>query len=128
MEIFRTDIKDKKEFTYENDTLKRLDYCETTGLYLYGRYDGEDGHLKGYELIKPVKCINPDGSTVGKYPSNEQFGTYGWYYPARTDLASLKRALTILNKNEREEAVVIPPCKWLKNGKINPEWAKLISM
>ena len=40
-----------------------------------------DGVVKdmGYEVVKGVKRMNPDGSIVYVYPVDEQFGVYGFY-------------------------------------------------
>ena len=86
--FFRKDISERKEFVCEGTTLKQLGYDESTGKYIYGRYHLKDcrkewvGKLMGYEIVKPVRYKNPDGTIVGVYPSNEQFGKYGWFLPA----------------------------------------------
>lgn len=84
MKIFKTDIKEKKEFNVEGTRCVMLGYNEKTGLYLYGRYwlDGRcKDMLMGYEIVKPVKYVNPDGNIVYSYPSSSQFGTNGAYLP-----------------------------------------------
>lgn len=100
MEVFRTDISEKKEFKYVGDTIKQCEYNEQTGLYLYERYL-PNGRLLGYEMVKPVKYKNPDGSIVGSYPSSEQFGRYGWFYSARSNRDKLIEALSIVDNRER---------------------------
>ena len=52
--IYRTDIKDKKEFNFEDSTLKQLDYFEDTGWYLYGRYWRKDCRKEKKKKIKKV--------------------------------------------------------------------------
>lgn len=79
MKFKATDIKDKKEFTFEGDTLKQS-YCAVPdkNIWVYERYN-HLGRLIGYEVVKGVKVKNPDGQVVYKYPSTEQFGQYGFF-------------------------------------------------
>ena len=81
--IFRKDISEKKEFSFDGDTLKQK-YCydEEKQIWVYERYN-HSGRLIGYEVVKGIKHINPDGSLVFKYPSSEQFGKYGYFISAR---------------------------------------------
>lgn len=46
----------------------------------------KDGSCRGYEVIKGKKHKNPDGSVVYAYPSDEQFGSYGWYLVGKNAL------------------------------------------
>lgn len=89
LNIKKTDIRDKTQFNFEDDTLKFLVYHgpdDGTGTYLYGRYHRTDcrkesvGKLYGFEVVRPVKRKQPDGSLVLCYPSSEQFGLYGWFH------------------------------------------------
>ena len=70
MKIFAKDIKEKPEFTFEGDILKRLAANEENNTYLYGRYH-PNGKLYGYELVNGVKHKQPDGNYVYTYPSSE---------------------------------------------------------
>ena len=103
MKIFATDIKDKKEFNFEDSTLKQLEYCEESGRYLYGRYYRKDcrkewvGKLMGYEIVQPVKRKNPDGNYVYVYHSSEQFGRYGWFIPANSTREEIDKYLKNVN-------------------------------
>ena len=85
----KTDIRDKTQFSFEDDTLRFLAYDgpeDGTGRYLYGRYHRLDcgkesvGRLYGFEVVVPVKRKQPDGTPVLCYPSTEQFGKNGWFY------------------------------------------------
>lgn len=80
MKINYTDIKEKKEFTYQGDTLKQIDYNPDTNRYVYGRFL-QNGKLYGYEIVQSLKRKNPDGTIVYCYPSTEQFGKNGWFVP-----------------------------------------------
>lgn len=40
----------------------------------------------GFEVVRGKKYKNPDGNIVYIYPSDEQFGTYGWYLCGRNAL------------------------------------------
>ena len=97
--IFYTDIKDKKEFTFEDTTLVQKEYCEETGRYLYHRLwktncaPEKVGTLMGYEVVKPKKRKQPDGTYVHMYPSSDDFGTYGWFFPANTKREELDDCL-----------------------------------
>ena len=79
MKVFATDIKDKKKFSFQGDTLV-LKECvdKEKHIYIYERYN-HNGKLFGYEVVKGVKVKNPDGNYVFRYPSSEQFGTYGFF-------------------------------------------------
>lgn len=83
MKVYTTDISEKREFTFQGDTLK-LDYCfdEEKRIYVYGRYN-HSGRLYGYEVVRGVKHKNPDGNIVYIYPSLEKFGRYGYFVAAR---------------------------------------------
>lgn len=105
MKIFSTPIEEKKEFTFDGDTLKQCEHNTTTGLWLYERYY-KDGRLKGYEVVMGVKTKQPDGTIVEVYPSSEQFGTKGLYYPSRTNRESLVKSLEIpMSRETREERI-----------------------
>lgn len=71
--IFYTPIEEKDEFGKYGDTFKFVTKNENTGLYLYQR-TGKDN---GWEVIKPKRVTQPDGTEVYVYPSAEDFGQYG---------------------------------------------------
>lgn len=74
-----TDISTLKEFTFGEDTLKQLSCAHAEKrIYVYERYNRE-GRLIAYEVVKGVRTKLPDGSIVYRYPSNEQFGSKGYY-------------------------------------------------
>lgn len=84
LEVFRKDISEIDTFTFQDTIVKKLDYNPTTDIYLFGRYNTTGrckNMLMGYEVIKPKKYKNPDGSIVRTYPSTSEFGTYGSYLP-----------------------------------------------
>jgi len=77
--IFRTDISEKKEFSFEGDTLKQKECVdEENHIYVYERYNWK-GRLYGYEVVKGVRKKQPSGDIVYVYPSSEQFGKYGYF-------------------------------------------------
>lgn len=80
MEISYTDISNKKEFTFDGTKLVQVEYCESTGRYLYKRLF-PNGRIFGWEVVQPVKKKNPTGEYVYTYPSTTQFGKYGWFLP-----------------------------------------------
>lgn len=87
--IFNTDIKEKEEFAFEDDILKRTEYNEKTGRYLYTRYN-KSGRVVGYEVVQPIKKKNPDGNYVYVYPSTSQFGKYGWALAPNSDINEIE--------------------------------------
>ena len=99
MKLYATDINEKKEFVFQDTLLKQLEYCEETGRYLYGRYWQSDctpdfvGKLMGYEIVKPKKVKNPDGSIVFRYPSSDDFGKNGWFLPANSTRKEIEDCL-----------------------------------
>ena len=82
MKIFKTPIEEKKEFTVDGDTLKFKAYNKNTGIYIYERF--HNGGKVAYEVIKPTRCKQPDGTPLKCYPSTAQFGTYGRYFPSNS--------------------------------------------
>lgn len=77
-DIFRTDIKEKKEFNRIGHHYTQVLADDEKHIYLY-RMDKDGIRYAQYELVKGKKVKNPDGSIVFIYPSDEDFGTYGWY-------------------------------------------------
>lgn len=79
LKIYRKDISEKKEFKFYGDTLKFKEIFPN-GIYLYERFNWK-GYPNGYELVRPVPKKNPDGNIVQTYPSSEEFGMYGLFFP-----------------------------------------------
>ena len=99
MNIFATDIRDKKEFKTEGHVLRLVeDYGNN--LYLYHRTgtscDGNELDL-GYELVIAVRHKNPDGSIIYRYPKSSEWGIYGFTFrdrngkPFQRKLAELRK-------------------------------------
>lgn len=84
MKIFAKDIEERLEFDrcgyhYVNiclDTEKKAGIWELR----------KDNKCYGFEVVKGKKHKNSDGSVVYAYPSDEQFGTYGWYLVGKNAL------------------------------------------
>lgn len=95
--IITKDISELKEFTEQNTRLVQIEYNETTGRYLYKRYyiksPSLGDRLMGYEVVKPIKKKNSDGSIVLRYPSTSEFGRYGWFLPSNTKREILDKYL-----------------------------------
>lgn len=62
-------IQDKKEFSFEGDLVKFLEYYPETDTYVYER-------SLSYEVVRPRYVIQ-DGEKIGVYPSNSDWGSYG---------------------------------------------------
>lgn len=48
---------------------------------LYTLTRKKDGKVLGYEMVKPEKYTNPDGSVILVYPSTAHWGGNGWSFP-----------------------------------------------
>ena len=83
MKIFKTDIKDKNEFNRIGYHYTKVYADDENHIYVF-RMKHNDKKLEmpysEYELVKGVKVKNPDGNYVYRYPSDEEFGTSGWFY------------------------------------------------
>lgn len=97
MEIYYTDISKKKDFTYDGTRLVQMEYCESTGRYLYKRMF-ENGRTFGLEVVQPMKKTNPSGEIVYAYPATNSFGKYGWFLPANADRTKIDYYLQGKNK------------------------------
>ena len=75
---FGTDIKDKIIFKRVNSTYYRVYYDDDKHIAVYDIVRDDDGEHKGYEIVKGIKYLNPDGSICYRYPSDEDFGIYAW--------------------------------------------------
>lgn len=71
---FRKDISELKEFRKYGDTFKQIKNNPETGWWLYER----ETH---YEVVKGKKYVNPDNSVVYVYPSENDWGVYGYTIP-----------------------------------------------
>ena len=91
------DISELKEFVEQGTRLVQVEYNETSGRYLYERYyiksPSLGNRLMGYEVVKPIKTKNPDGSIVYIYPPTSKFGSYGWFLPPNTKREILDKYL-----------------------------------
>lgn len=77
--FFKTLIQEKKEFNRIGYHYKQvMDYGDNIYLYKMTPTNFKLNYSQ-YELVIGVKRRQPDGSVVYVYPSDEQFGTYGWY-------------------------------------------------
>ena len=97
MEINYKDISEKKEFTYDGTILLQVEYCESSGRYLYKR-SYPDGRILGWEVVKPIKRVNPSGETVFIYPATNSFGLYGWFLPPKAERTKIDYYLQGFNK------------------------------
>lgn len=96
---FYTPIQERKEFAFEGDTLRFKTKNEETNYYLYERFN-ENGTLVGYEVVKPVRIKQPDGTEADIYPATERFGKYGWSFPPNTPMDKLNYYLEGRHKQQ----------------------------
>lgn len=95
----------KKLFATDVSTLEEFDRFG----YHYTKIESGENYCVwkmstgGYELWKRKKHKNPDGTIVWAKPSDEDFGTYGWYYPTLTEKFYKKKAELIAGKEDGEE-------------------------
>lgn len=97
MEITVTDISKKKEFAFDGTKLIQMEYCESTGRYLYKRLF-PNGRIFGWEVVQPNKVKNPTGEYVYTYPSTTQFGKYAWFLPPKVERTKIDYYLQGKNK------------------------------
>lgn len=71
---FRKDISEAKEFCKYGDIFKQVRNNPDTGWWLYER----ETH---YEVVKGKKYVNPDNSVVYVYPSESDWGIFGYTIP-----------------------------------------------
>lgn len=77
---FRKDISELKEFKKYGDTFRQVRNNPDTGWWLYERTN-EEYKTKHYEVVKGKKYVNPDNSVVYVYPSENDWGQYGYTIP-----------------------------------------------
>lgn len=80
IQIVRKDISEVKTFEKYGDAFTQVKHNEETGWWLYERVNKETGK-KHYEVVRGKKYKNPDGNIVFCYPSDEDWGTYGYTIP-----------------------------------------------
>ena len=77
----KTDVSKKVEFRRAGYDYRMLVFDEAhhCGIWKMTRViDGEVLDM-GYEVVKGIKTVNPDGTVVYRYPCSEEFGTYGFF-------------------------------------------------
>ena len=78
MKLKAKDIREKNTFNRVGYTYSRVFADDTNHIYIY-QMTNKKGEHRGYELVKARPYKNPDGGVVYRYPTDEEFGTYGWY-------------------------------------------------
>ena len=76
-QVYAKDIRGKRVFARIGCTYYQVYADHDRHIYIYDIIN-QDGIHRGYEIVKGVKHKNPDGSIVYTYPSDEQFGIYGF--------------------------------------------------
>lgn len=76
MKIVCSDISTLKEFSKFGDKFTQERVESSTGRYLYKRVSPEG--VVSWEVVVPIKYINPDGSVVRTYPGSEKWGVNGF--------------------------------------------------
>lgn len=76
-QVFAKDIGEKRVFTRIGCTYYQVYADKERHICIYDIIN-QDGIHRGYEVVRGVKHKNPDGAIVYTYPSDEQFGTYGF--------------------------------------------------
>ena len=77
----RVDVSQKIEFKRAGYDYKMLVFDDEhhCGIWKMTRViDGEVLDM-GYEVVKGIKRVNPDGTVVYRYPCSEEFGTSGFF-------------------------------------------------
>lgn len=86
--VFYPDINKKKEFNRIGYHYARVWGDEDNHIYVY-QIRNELPYYQ-FEVIKAKKVKNPDGNVVYAYPSNDDFGKYGWFIGGNTKNCNLK--------------------------------------
>ena len=82
--ITRKDISEQKEFTKYGDTFTQIKNNPETGWWLYKRVSNEafnGEHIESYEVVRGKPYKNPNGEKVLVYPSESDWGVYGYTIP-----------------------------------------------
>ena len=79
MKIFSKDISELKTFKKFGEVFTQVRNNPETGWWLYERVSKYG--TKSYEVVKGKKHKNPNNTIVHVYPSNEDWGTYGYTIP-----------------------------------------------
>lgn len=77
IEIYLKDIKEIDYFKKFDDDFFKVYSDDENHIYVFKRI--REKQVKSYEVVKGVKHKNPDGSIIYRYPTSEEFGTYGYY-------------------------------------------------
>ena len=88
MKIFKTDISEKTEFNRIGYRYVRVWGDDENKVYVY-KIISEAPYYQ-FEVVKGKKTKNPDGNYVYVYPSDEDFGIYGWYICGTAKNCNLK--------------------------------------
>ena len=95
--IYYKSIEEINSFTKYGDTFTKVFGNDEKHIYVFKR--GID-----YEVVQGVKHKNPDGNIVYVYPSNEQFGVYGYYISGYVKNNALERIIFRLSQFDEEVA------------------------
>lgn len=73
-----TDLSELKEFRNKSYNLKQINYNPDNHIGIWEVY-GVDNKICGYEIVRGVLTLDNNFNTYWTYPTEEQFGDYGWY-------------------------------------------------
>ena len=97
IDIISKDITEEKEFILQGTKFIQKEYNEKSGRWLYERYYINSptlgNKLMGYEIVKPKRKKNSNGTIVNIYPSTSQFGTIAWFLPPNTPREKIDKYL-----------------------------------
>ena len=79
MSIVAKDISEKMRFSRCGYDYECLYYNQDFHCGVWKMKSKGTGRFCGYEVVRGFRYKQPDGSIVYRYPSDEQFGTYGFY-------------------------------------------------
>lgn len=93
MEINYRDISTIDSFNRAGYTYRKVDRGNGYSVWSVSKdFNGVSKDL-GYEVWRDRPVKNPDGSIVIAKPSDEDFGSYAWYYPIRNSKMEAKIAV-----------------------------------
>ena len=77
--VFSKDISEKMRFSRCGYDYQCIYYNQDFHCGVWRMTRKEDGRFSGYEVVRGKHRLNPDGTVVYNYPSDEDFGVYGFY-------------------------------------------------
>ena len=79
MNVFSQDISEKMRFSRSSYDYQCIFFNDHFHCGVWRMTKKDTGRICGYEVVKGIRRIQPDGSIIYRYPGDEQFGRSGFY-------------------------------------------------